>query len=497
MYKTLIVDDEPVYVRQIAKLLTQLDANFEVTSTAYDAVTVLKILESNRIDLLITDVRMPGVNGIELLKQVQERFPGMMSIIISGYSDFEYTKEAIRMGVSDYLLKPIDPDQFATTIKKASRQLDVMINSKKNELMENLAAGLMSDDESIRRFLPAGEYVSFIVNFGWYSKINNLQPCDNFLELHSYLEELLLHSFGRDNYILSNLSCRTWVGVVCVRNMDDLPGLIGSLSKSERNITIVNTTQSSEIGVVSRQMPELQRSIRSNARVSGFCYVNQEKQRSPEADKADSNWAVQLLQFGTLPPLLDYFTSMTSDWMKMEIPQIEAINALRNFVRAVQQKYCDNTGFNLQQGFENTLDEISNFQQLCALVESLIKECCYKGNNRKFKSADLFAKIDKYIEENIGQPISLTNICEMLHVSQPLISRAVRENVSRTFNQYVTYRRGEKAKRIIEMNPGIYFKQVAEAIGYSDHHYFSRVFMSLYGVSPTEYRDSILNPKQQ
>ena len=494
MYKTLIVDDEPVYVRQIAKLLVQSDMNFEVTSTAYDAVSAIEILENTRIDVLITDVRMPGVNGIELLNQAQRRYPGMMSIIVSGYSDFEYTKGAIRTGVSDYLLKPIDPEQFKTMIRETSRKLDVMIASQKDEFIENMLTGLKSEDERIKRLLPVGEYVGFIVNFGWYSKMKYLQLCDNYQELQSYLNALFLKFFGVDNYVLSNLSCRTWVGVACVLNGDALSGLLDSLSNSTRNVTIASTTQSSDLVIISRQMPDLLRLIQNNARVSGSCNVNQITY-SPAADKAGLNMAIQLLQSGTIPSLLDYFSRMVSDWMTMKISQIEAVNILRYFIRAVKQKFCENVEYNVQQEFENALDEVSDFQELCGLVASLIIEGCSKGNGLKFKSADLFAKIDNYIEENIGLPISLTGICEILHVSQPLISCTVRENVSKTFNQYVTYRRVEKAKNLIDRNPGIHFKDVAETVGYSDHHYFSRVFKSLYGVSPTEYRDKISTQK--
>ena len=119
MYRILIADDEKIERAGIRFLLDQMGQEFEIFE-AVNGKEALEWLEQNQADILITDVKMPFMNGIELLEQVTKRCPDMKKVIFSGYGEFEYARQAMRFGVEEYILKPVDPEEFKRVMEKAA-----------------------------------------------------------------------------------------------------------------------------------------------------------------------------------------------------------------------------------------------------------------------------------------------------------------------------------------------------------------------------------------
>ena len=125
MYRILVVDDEKIERKGVLFLFKQMDIDCEIVEIVNGQVA-LEYLENNEVDILLTDVKMPHMDGMELIKQIKERNlnPNMKIIIVSGYSDFEYAKLAVKLGVSDYILMPVDPKEFEPTLRKILDELD-------------------------------------------------------------------------------------------------------------------------------------------------------------------------------------------------------------------------------------------------------------------------------------------------------------------------------------------------------------------------------------
>ena len=133
MLKTIIVDDE-VNIRQgLEKALDWGKYGFTVAGSAEDGVEALKIFEELKPCLVITDIKMPRMDGLELSRELKMRDPQISIIIISGYSDFSYAREAIRFGVADYLLKPVDFDELAGVLKNIYKSLSARMAPGENE----------------------------------------------------------------------------------------------------------------------------------------------------------------------------------------------------------------------------------------------------------------------------------------------------------------------------------------------------------------------------
>jgi two-component system, response regulator YesN len=124
MYRIMMIDDEYAIHLSLRKLVERSDLPIVVTGEAEDGVEALQMLENSRPDIIVTDICMPEMDGLEFIRRVRESHPQMHFIILSGHDNFEFARQALRYGVSDFLLKPIDPAQFHTTLERAYRELD-------------------------------------------------------------------------------------------------------------------------------------------------------------------------------------------------------------------------------------------------------------------------------------------------------------------------------------------------------------------------------------
>ncbi len=115
-YSVVIAEDEELLLHNLVKKVETSDTDFEVVGTAQTGIQAYELVEKLTPDLVITDIRMPVMDGITLIKKIQDNYPLTDFIITSGYSDFEYTKSAIQLKVTEYLLKPVDPDELKSTL---------------------------------------------------------------------------------------------------------------------------------------------------------------------------------------------------------------------------------------------------------------------------------------------------------------------------------------------------------------------------------------------
>ena len=123
VYRILIVDDEKIERTGLRLLLGKMDQKFEITE-AVNGKEALEWLSCNRADILVTDIRMPFVDGLELVEQAARLYPDMKAMVFSGYGEFEYARRAMRFGVEEYILKPVNPTEFQNAIKKIIRVLE-------------------------------------------------------------------------------------------------------------------------------------------------------------------------------------------------------------------------------------------------------------------------------------------------------------------------------------------------------------------------------------
>ena len=188
MYRILVVDDEPAAIKHICNIIAIKCPQFEVTATAEHGQEALKRMEEDTPDILITDVKMPVMDGIALAERVKERYPEVLSLVVSGYQEFEYAKAAIRSGVYDYLLKPIKPSALQNALNSMEEVLAERYARKRNLLMKSLCEKNSVDRKLLERYFPAGKYYAALVDEKIY-----LYGRDEMEAMYLYPEDILFY----------------------------------------------------------------------------------------------------------------------------------------------------------------------------------------------------------------------------------------------------------------------------------------------------------------
>ena len=135
LYRVVIAEDEPLILYNIVKKITNMKIGFQVVGAAEDGKTALELVENQSPDVLVTDIRMPIMDGLELLRAVSLRYPNIKKIVISGYSDFKFAQQALKYEAADYLLKPLKTEELFQTLSRIQISLDAQRNFIKQNVL--------------------------------------------------------------------------------------------------------------------------------------------------------------------------------------------------------------------------------------------------------------------------------------------------------------------------------------------------------------------------
>lgn len=158
MYQVFIAEDEPAALQHLCTIIKIKCPNFQVTGTAENGKDALEQLGELKPDILITDVKMPVMDGITLVKRAKEKYPDILSVIVSGYQEFSYARSALRYGVCDYILKPVKPSAFQESMRILEGRLDEYYYGLRNQVIRDMCTGTFSESPRFRRIFPEDEY---------------------------------------------------------------------------------------------------------------------------------------------------------------------------------------------------------------------------------------------------------------------------------------------------------------------------------------------------
>lgn len=152
VYRVIVAEDEELMLHNLVGKITRSGLGFEVTATAQTGTQALELVKEQIPDLLITDIKMPVMDGITLLSQVSQQFPSLSTIIISGFSEFEYAQKAIQFHVDNYLLKPVDEEELREALQKIKTKLDLE-SEKYSALFQDTSASPKQIAETLHEYI--------------------------------------------------------------------------------------------------------------------------------------------------------------------------------------------------------------------------------------------------------------------------------------------------------------------------------------------------------
>ncbi|HBE76728.1 MAG TPA: hypothetical protein DDW65_02940 [Firmicutes bacterium] len=509
MYKVIIVDDEPPVIRNITRAIEKYSTHFEVIGEAYNGAEALKKIALAKPDVIFTDIKMPVMDGILLVKKINELYPDeILPVIISGYQDFNYAKEALKSGVVDYLLKPIDPESISDLFQNLSLKLEKIYSVKSTELLYRTLNSSPIDPDSLSHYLDYKFFAAVIIRSADLTGcLSNSYPIQDLSFIQAIGLPSITESCDVDRFWLVNSKNEQTIILLLGYLQNITPAgveeavkvIYNHLSTNFHPLTAVFCSNPVELSALPNLIMNISKKLNLHLILGKNQLLNIAEDSSEVLtlsvlDSSLENKLSTLIQLKSFDSLKDEMTKLFQTWEKQSLPQILIERALKQIIRLIEKNaplISISTTINTDKQLEEILALSSDYNELSQSVWDIIDDLFQESETSKLKrnsANDLMQKIEEFLKSNLSEPISLQRVCDIFNISQPYLSRQFRTYKNLSFNEYLTNLRINEAKKLMAEQPNMLLKDIAEIVGYQDQYYFSRLFKMVTGVSPSDYR---------
>jgi len=502
VYNILIVDDEKIERNGIKFLLKHLEIECSI-SEATNGLQALEHLKNNPVDIMLTDVKMPFLDGIGLIQQAVKVKSDLNMVIFSGYSEFEYARMAVKLGVSDYILKPVDPKEFETVIRKLIDKLNA--EKKEDDLKETSMHHMM--DHILYLLVNGHSYEELDKEF---SKVMNI----SFLDCYS---AMMLVEFN------SNFFDKVSSDIV-----DEMYGLLGESVQylnlnPEQGLLLFEKTENVNLLEEAKKIHtfflDKYKACCCISIVEDIESANDIAKGFERAEELMENkfYQEQVFVFSEHTKGQDGVLSSVDDdtimkQMKQDI-KLKDISSLQIHFDIICQKYKNNKQFsqiyikfifsNLLKDFyegipnskvsdlDTEIDRLyraTDFQTVIDIVSSNIKklEEAFHQNPQMFHRE--IESVKRYIFENYDKELGVEQLADMVSMAPSYLSHIFKKETGQNLSKFIKAYRMEEAKKMLE-NTHNKIVNISNAVGYSNVSYFCQSFREYFGVSPQKFRN--------
>ncbi|OPJ60917.1 response regulator [Clostridium chromiireducens] len=534
LYRIMIVDDEEEIRLGIIKKIDWESNGFIVVGDAENGQDALEKAEKLQPDVIMTDIKMPFMDGLELGKKLVELMPSTKIIVFSGCDDFEYAHKAIKINVVEYVLKPINSIELTEVLVRLKEQLDREYNEKRN--LETLYKYYVKSLPVIREQFLVGAIEGKINEGQWNEQAENLGidfKYENFAVALIHADGKINIEESESNMSIQNELTLTPISIkkIIDENMDkyckfvsflysNMVVVIGNLQNKEDILLfikginevckiykrIMNLTISSGIGYVYNNTSEIRYSYRSAQSALDYRFVlgtgkaiyiddvepdnsiqlqfdEQEERAMLNAIKISSEDEIAI----TIENLFKKIEDLLLPFNQYRIYFMEIITSILKLVQTynldVEELFGKNFDcYSFLEGF-NSINEVREW-----FVQKAVKVNIYIKRERINSSMLLIEKAKQYIKDNYSDyDVSVEKLCSELHVSPTYFSTIFKRETGMNFVNYLTTLRLEEAVKLLNTTDDKTY-MIAEKVGYPEANYFSYVFKKKFGVSPSKYR---------
>ncbi|MBZ4646286.1 MAG: two-component system, response regulator YesN [Petroclostridium sp.] len=536
MYKLLVVDDELMHRKGLANMIRKLRPTYEVFE-AKNGKEALELITSNTMDIVVTDVKMPIMDGLELIEKLGDRANKMKVIILSGYRYFEYAQKAIGLGAFDYLIKPVREEKIVEMLKKVETSIeqDLIKIREREDLMKQLNStlpiyfehqmnkwvnGHLSETElnEIGQIFPyRGRGAVIAVSISKYETLIRNYTSEALDEIKMnmkyYMKEILDalgHSISffledKKNIMISILTTDNRLDLLSGASIEKLnkyinhlkikygfDATIGISCECENIFSEVKTSFQQALTALSYKFFYGIGSIISYSNIyrninNQFFDISKEEESLKEAIRQMKSNIVTSTISGIFERITENKYSLPHQFIK------NIIHMTLNLAATIRN-YVDNEYYNqFIVDIEKRLNECEEYNELKTKVNDfLLRMISILENTKNHKHEFIVQKCMQYIEQHFMEEISLETVAEAIYFSPCYFSSIFKHHTGMTFSQYLSQLRIKKALELLE-NTDYKVYEIASKVGYKDDKYFYRVFKKEFGVTPDEYRRRIIN----
>lgn len=527
MYRVMIVDDED-YVRDLlVESLQEAALEVEVVAAAGDGKEALEAAILLDPDIVITDIAMPFMNGLELIKEMQQKGLHGKSVVISGYDEFDYAKKAIALGVKDYLLKPFLPAELYDVISKVIKELDnqKMLQQNMSLLKEQASsrAGLVREkavkdilegrllEESFdgREFglcLTGNFFIAGIVRLdGGRWKFNSQESVEEFLMLvkEGYLpNDIRMYAVSFDQTQLAAIWCGDGENeTIFLRKVKNgMEKIMESLKKYyEIQLLCALGRPCSRISELEQSYKEARAEWRGTLETGNpILFYGEREEKKEEVNngqirdfKNQIRIAVRTGQteeaLKQLQGLMKCYASLANkknDYISISVGELvyDIFNDL------------DNAGYDREEvePAQSVLERTSygSLMDMKEVLEVYIRKCCrvISEYSEETKAGTLVKRVKVLIENHLkNSELDLEWVADQVNFSSSYVRQIFKQQTGEGFSEYLIRKRMEQAGMLLQKT-GLKIQEVASECGYDNQRYFASSFKKFYGCTPTEFK---------
>ncbi len=535
MYKVLIIDDEPVVRKGMANVIRWRDMGCEVIGEACNGLEGKQVILDKKPDIILTDIHMPEMNGLQMIRETLSEVPHAQIIVLTGYRDFDYIQEALRLGAADYILKPSKLDAIVACVKKAIHVLDE--KQKRNDNYEKLEAlfkqarpALLEkrlrdiafkvspvDErliEEMRLFgFELGTYYMLLIELSdihdaYSLQLNKLGLRKAFIETFEEELEITPFDIGQARMVFI-LQKKPDVEASIFSDLEGLVDQIDQFMVMTKEVFAIEfdsaiSTLGQGFGDVSKRTGECIRTIEYKHYIGKGAILLAQDFESEDYDDIG-------VLFGYKEPLMN----------AIKVGNIESLkDLLEQLKMAYEKTYCLNP-FELKDFLVRLNYDVHNFVLIhldqnpeafemdAILIQKMFTErraveklyatlvlwsekvACDRNEALNNNIDSLIVEAISYIVKHYSENIALKDVAGHVNISTYYLSRLFKRETGKNFSEYLVDYRIKKAKTLLGSSE-LKLYEIAEQVGIPDPHYFSRAFKKHEGLTPTQYRESVL-----
>lgn len=522
-YRLILVDDEENLRRGIIHRIDWEKHGFAVVGEAENGCNGLELAEQTRPDVVISDIKMPFMDGLEMSRQILKQQPNVKVILLSGFDDFEYAQEAMTLGISEYILKPISADELEAVLDKLHARITEEVQQQRSieRLREHYRRSLpVLREQLLHRMLdrpleddPIADMERFEVDMraGCYAVayLHADAPAHGLDEPRELvpvsvreLVENRLEKTGFRFQCVIRGDCAVFI--VLLDGVGGMSALIDTLDSictmGERSLGLV---LSAGIGLPVTDAKTIYQSTQGAREALGYralagagraIYIG-DIEPNPSARFAFDEKALKRLvddiklgKTAQLPADAEALVRCCcAEGMSVQQHRFCVMTILTELGKLMQIYQLDISGFRLEQFLEDA-SPAALLQQLTALSRQIAVSI---GHGRSRSVSQLVENAKEYVAAHYQEPtLSAERVCAHLHVSQSYFSTLFKRETGENFVAHLTRIRLERAVELLRTSDDKAYI-IAEKIGLLDPNYFSYIFKKQYGVSPSKYREGM------
>lgn len=536
MFKILIIDDEPTIRRGLVNVINWKQYQCEVCGEARDGVEGIELIKECKPDIIFADINMPEINGLEMIKEGKKIVPHCKFIILSGYREFTYMQEALKVGAFDYLLKPSNIEDICEVVKRAVMELkyqrDTELEIQKlrkcfNESIPILKEKLLYDimyninlnheeiEESFKLYnVNIDTFIMAIIDVE--NNSNKREPYQRQLYQFGIVNtftEMLSDKYDIEKIVLNNSQIAFIISgqpkmidedIIC-KKIENVKQVIESCF--DFTVSIALSSIGHGYADISTKLNECKKafqyrfymgesSIILQSDINEFCKF----QDTSWLDDIKKNLC-EAVKVGNITDVGNYIKEIKSNIKKLNLKPEDIKTLYCNLAYEIniviiltenEEGYGNSVPNQHLYNSYKQIDEANGIDELNTVLEETAMSAVSKINRyNRCSITQALHEAAAYIEENYYKQLTLNELADSMYVSTFYLSRMFKKELGKSFTEYLNEVRIKNAKRLLK-DMGAKTYEVAQEVGIQDAQYFSKLFKKHVNMTPTEYRDKIM-----